>query len=639
VRRFSGSWLCWLALALACASPARWQEPLAEAASIDAAAWAADAAWLADPAREGRGLGTAGLDAAARFLAERFAEAGLEGGAAGGGFLQTFRMPVAIAVAEQRLTAGGRVLAPGRDFRALLASESGHFAGELVFAGHGIHDPATGWDDYARLDAEGAVLAVLDGRPSGPAFAERRGAALAERAAKLATARRRGARAVLFLPKGEDDGFSRPGGALPTAASAGVIALALSRRGAERLAALSGHALAEWVRRAETGEPLPLRVRVAGAVGVARREGEVANVIGRLPGGDPERAHEVVVVGAHYDHLGRGEFGSLSPAAGSEVHPGADDNASGAAGLVALARALAAGPRPARTLAFVAFTAEEAGLIGSARYVQALGAGQVVAASEARSEAKPSEVVGPEARSEAKPGEVVGPEARSEAKPGEVVSMLNLDMIGRLGEAGVSAYGAETAPAFADLVRRLAARRGLAVSFVDGSHGPSDHASFHAAKIPALFFTTGVHEAYHTPADRAEVLRAEGAARVLGLAADVTLALADVREAPRFAAVAPPPRPTAPHAGGGGPWLGTVPAFGAAGPPGARIAAVIPGSPAERAGLSAGDVIVSFAGASVASLEELAALLRAQSEGSEVAIEVQRGAERIELRAVLGRRP
>jgi membrane-associated protease RseP (regulator of RpoE activity) len=217
--------------------------------------------------------------------------------------------------------------------------------------------------------------------------------------------------------------------------------------------------------------------------------------------------------------------------------------------------------------------------------------------------------------------------------------MLDLDMIGRLGEGGVSAFGADTAPAFADLVRRAAARRDLAVSFVDGSHGPSDHASFHAARIPALLLTTGVHEAYHTPDDRAEALRANGAAQVLGLAADVALALADATERPRFADARPAPGSAASHAGGYGPWLGTLPDFGTAGSPGARIAAVVPGSPAERAGLRSGDVIVSFAGTQVASLEEFASLLFLQSEGNEVEIVVSRGDETIETRAVLGRRP
>jgi hypothetical protein len=605
--------------ALACAGPARWRGPLAEAAAVDAGAWAADAAWLADPAREGRGLGTPGLDAAARFLAERFAAEGLEPAAPAGGFLQPFRMPVSIAVTEQRLTLGGEALAPERDFHALLASESGSFGGDLVFAGFGISDPAAGWDDLARIRAEGAVLLVLDGRPSGSVFDERRGAAVAERAAKLASARRHGARAVLFAPAREADGPEAPAAALPTAPSAGVIALALARGAAERIARRAGGDLDEWVRRAEARAPSPLRrLHAAGVVEVARREGEVANVIGRLPGSDARLAHEQIVIGAHYDHLGRGAFGSLRAEARGEVHPGADDNASGAAGLIALARALASGPRPARTLVFVAFTAEEIGLVGSARYVESLGA--------------PTEVAS-EARSEPTRGF-----ASREANGVTTVAMLNLDMIGRLGAAGVTAFGADTAPEFADLVRRAAARRDLAVSFVDGSLGPSDHSNFHGARIPALFFTTGVHEAYHTPDDRADALRPDGATRVLGLAADVVLALADAPERPHFAEAPPAAHPAAPHAGGYGPWLGTVPAFGAGGPPGARIAAVVPGSPAERAGLAGGDVIVSFAGSEVASLEEFASLLALQSEGSEVTIVVRRGDERIEIRAVLGRR-
>jgi hypothetical protein len=377
-----------------------------------------------------------------------------------------------------------------------------------------------------------------------------------------------------------------------------VIALALSREAAARVAGRAGGGLEEWVRRAEAREPPSLRrLRATGSVEIARRDGEVANVIGRLPGADPRRAHEQIVIGAHYDHLGHGEYASLAPDRRGAVHPGADDNASGAAGLVALARALASGPRPARTLAFVAFTAEEAGLVGSTRYVESL------------------------------------------ATPDEVIGMVNLDMIGRLGEGGVTAFGADTAPPFADLVRRAAARRGVAVSLVDGSHGPSDHASFHGARIPALFFTTGEHAAYHTPEDRAEALRPDGAARVLGLAADVALALADAPERPRFAEAQATARLPASHAGSTRAWLGTVPAFGATGPPGARIAAVLPGSPAERAGLAGGDVIVAFAGNEVTSLEELASLLALQSEGSEVEIVVQRGERRIEMRAVLGRRP
>jgi hypothetical protein len=587
-----------LLLTLGCASPGAWRGALQAGPAVDAAAWQSEARWLADPAREGRGLGTAGLAAAAQHLAARFAEAGLAPGAADGGFFQTFRMPVAIEVAEARLALGAESLVRDRDYRVLLGSEDGRFAGPLVFAGYGIDDDAAGWDDWAGLEPKGAVVLVLDGRPDRPAFEGRRGAALGRRGAKLLAARERGARAVLFVPGAEASelALEDPMGAVPTRTASGVIAFALSRATAERVARCAGLELEALVRAAERRfRPALGAARAAGAVRIVRREGEVSNVIGRLPGGDPALAHEQVVIGAHYDHLGRGEYGSMRPAAAGEVHPGADDNASGAAALVALARAFAAGPRPARTLVFVAFTAEEAGLIGSAKFVEALG-------------------------------------------PNQVSSMINLDMVGRLGENGVTVFGSETAPGLRDLVRRSAERHALALAFEDGMHGPSDHASFHAARIPALFFTTGVHDAYHTPDDRSETLRADGTERVLGLVSDVALALANTRRELAFAGAA-----TASHAppsgeGGYGPYLGTVPAFGAAGVRGAKLAAVRPGSPAERAGLLAGDVIVEFAGSPIESLEEFATLLFAQREGESVRIVVQRGDRRIETDAVLGRR-
>lgn len=590
-----------LFVSLACAAPAPSAAPFAARAgpAVDGGAWLEDARWLADPTREGRGLGTPGLTASAQHLAARFAEAGLEPGAADGSFFQTFRMPVAIEIAEARLALGAESLVRDRDYRVLLGSEDGRFAGPLVFAGYGIEDAETGWDDWAGLDAKDAVVLVLDGRPDQAAFADRRGAALGRRGAKLVAARQRGARAVLFAPGSEEASelaSADPMGAIPTRTRSGVITLALSRDAVARVARHAGLELDALVRAAERRFRPPLGgARMAGAVRIVRHEGEVSNVIGRLPGGDPALAHEQVVIGAHYDHLGRGEFGSMRPDSAGEIHPGADDNASGAAALVALARAFAAGPRPARTLLFVAFTAEEAGLIGSTKFVETLA-------------------------------------------PDEVHSMINLDMVGRLGENGVTVFGAETAEDFAALVRRSAERRGLAVAFEDGLHGPSDHASFHAARIPALFFTTGAHDAYHTPDDRSDKLNADGAARVLGLVSDVTLALANTKRELAFAGAA-----TASHAppsaeGGYGPYLGTVPAFGAAEVRGAKVAAVRAGSPAERAGLLAGDVIVEFAGRPVASLEEFASLLFAQREGTSVRIVVQRGEERIATDAVLGRR-
>jgi hypothetical protein len=286
----------------------------------------------------------------------------------------------------------------------------------------------------------------------------------------------------------------------------------------------------------------------------------------------------------------------MRPGQVGEVHPGADDNASGAAALVALARAFAAGPRPARSLLFAGFTAEEAGLVGSAKYVEAL-------------------------------------------EPGSVVAMVNLDMIGRLGEGAVTVFGAETAAELSERVRRSARRRGVTLAFEEGAHGPSDHASFLAAGIPSLFFTTGAHEDYHSPDDRAEALDTAGAERVLALTADVVHDLANAPRAPVYVGPAAPSPSPQRGEGGYGPYLGTVPAFGAEGVAGAKLAAIRTGSPAERAGLRPGDVIVEFAGSQVTSLEDFAVLLMAQREGARVRIVVRRGGERVATEAVLGRRP
>jgi hypothetical protein len=587
-------------------------EPRADAARI-----AADVAWLADDAREGRGLGTPGLAEAARFLAEGFRAAGLEPGA-GGSFFQPFEMPVAIRVAEAALEIGGRRLERGRDFEALLSSDDGDLDLEVVFAGYGISDAQGGYDDYAGLDVTGKAVLVLDARPKGdvvPLEGSRTG--FLSRTYKLLNARNRGAAALLLAPSVADLA-GLPGGAgsevaNPTLSASGVVAVALSRSAAEGLVTRgAGESLAALQARIDAaGRPVsrPLRgTRARLRVAIERTRGEVANVVAVLPGSDPSLALESVVIGAHYDHLGHGAFGSLAPESRGEVHNGADDNASGTAGLLELARAFAAGPRPRRSLVLAAFTAEEAGLVGSARYVDAM----------------------PDAPARAGAATPGGPPART-------VAMLNLDMIGRLGEGGVTVFGAESSPGFRALVEEAVTGLPLRVAFEAGATGPSDQTSFAATGIPVLFFFTGTHAEYHTPRDDAGLVNAEGEAEVLRLVQRVARRLLDADAAPAFVA-APASPPGSPAGRGYGPYLGTVPAFG--GPPvqGVRLQAVRPGSPAELAGLRAGDVIVAFAGAPVRSLEEYAALLFNARAGEPVEVVVEREGRRIPLLATLAQR-
>ncbi len=567
---------------------------------------ARDVAWLADDEREGRGLATQGLADAARYVARGFEAAGLEPGGSDGSYLQGFEIPVAIRIEKADLSVSGVALERGTDFEPLLTSHSIAVETELVFAGYGISDAESGWDDYAGTDVEGRLVLVLDDRPQleEGALGGPRGARFLRRAYKIANARRHGAEGVLLAPAQDLVGLPANAGredANPLRQESEILALAISRATAALLVAAGGGASLEdrQAAIADAGSPasaLLTGVLVRAEVLIRRDPGTIENVVGILPGSDPALAGETVVIGAHLDHLGRGEYGSLAPDRRGEVHNGADDNASGTAGLLALARALAAGPPTRRSVALVAFTAEEVGLAGSAHYV-----------------------------------------AHPEVPITDTVAMVNLDMIGRLEGAPITVFGAESASGFEELVRAEGAPLGVDLSFAQGAFAPSDQTSFHAQGIPVLFFFSGTHGEYHTPDDDPERVDPEGIAAIAALVERVARRLADAPERPSVI------QAEAPAGGDGGargygPYLGTVPAFGGAPVRGVRLQAVRPGSPAEQAGLRADDVIVEFADAPVVNLEEFAALLFGLRAGERVEIVVERGSQRILTWAVLGQR-
>jgi hypothetical protein len=563
-------------------------------------------AWLADDAREGRGMASRGLKEAARYVAESFERAGLVPGGLDGSWYQSFEMAVAIRIEDAVLALGNESFERGQDFEAFLSSASGSLEAPVVFVGYGITDPESGWDDYAGIDTQDRIVLVLDDRPDveeGP-LAGTRGTRFLRRAYKVANARRHGAGAVLLAPS--ESGLSLPGNAghedaNPTRQATEALSLAVSRESAERLVAAAGgpglterQALIDELGRSNSAVLTGVRANVS--VRIGRDMQEVSNVLGRLPGSDPALADEVVLVGAHLDHLGHGEYGSLTPGRRGEVHNGADDNASGIAGLLELARALASGDAPRRSVLFAAFTAEEVGLVGSGYYV---GNPPVPLAS--------------------------------------TVTMINLDMIGRLADRQLTVFGAESADSFEDLVRDSADGIDLELSFAEGAFGPSDQTSFHAQGLPVLFFFTGTHSDYHTPEDDVDRVDAEGTARVVRLVERVVRGLADAPERPEVVRAEVPSR-VAGGERGYGPYLGTVPAFG--GPPvrGVRLQAVRAGSPAEHAGLRGQDVIVQFTGAPVANLEEFAALLFGARAGERVEIVFERDGQRVETSAILGQR-
>jgi hypothetical protein len=444
---------------------------------------AQDVAWLADDEREGRGIATEGLADAARYVARGFEAAGLEPGGSEGSYLQSFEVPVAIRVEKAELSVSGVALERGTDFEPLLTSRSTAVEADLVFAGYGISDDESGWDDYAGVDVEGRLVLVLDDRPQleDGALGGVRGARFLRRAYKIANARRHGAEGVLLAPAEDVVGLPANAGredANPMRQESEVLALAVSRAAARRLVAGGGASL-EARQAAIAAAPASVLlpgVRVRVAVENRRDRGAIENVVGILPGSDPAFDGEAVVIGAHLDHLGRGEYGSLAPERRGEVHNGANDNASGTAGLLALARALAAGPPTRRSIVLVAFTAEEVGLAGSAHYV-----------------------------------------AHPEVPVADTVAMVNLDMIGRLEGAPITVFGAESGRGFQDLVDSQGEHLGTEISFSQGAFAPSDQTSFHAQGVPVLFFFSGTHSEYHTPDDDPERVDVEGIATIAAL--------------------------------------------------------------------------------------------------------------------------
>lgn len=323
---------------------------------------------------------------------------------------------------------------------------------------------------------------------------------------------------------------------------------------------------------------------------------EAFNVVGRLEGAAPDRLPGVVVIGAHYDHLGRGGPGSLDPDSDA-VHNGADDNASGTMALIEAARSLASRrDRLRRDVVFVAFSAEERGLIGSSMFVHAPPGGLGMA---------------------------------------DVVAMLNMDMVGRLGEDALQVLGGESAEEWADIVGPACEQRALECILSGDGFGSSDHSSFFAADIPVLHFFTGAHSEYHRPTDDADLVDAGGAVRIVQLIVAVTEELTR-REA--TLSLVRSSEPPARQMLTGGARLGTIPDYAgpADGRSGLLLSAVRTDGPAERAGLRRGDLIVGIDDREIGGIDDFMAVLSEATPGERATVKVERDGELMEFEVIYG---
>jgi len=573
---------------------------------------------LASDEMDGRAAGSAGAAKAAEQIAGEFRKEGLRPGGEEGSYFQSFEVVTGIRLGKGNRLIGtipgpnpkSRTFGPMIDFVPFSFSENGEVETEIIFVGYGITAPEVGYDDYAGIDVKGKAVLAFTHEPrerdqAGP-FRRAEAFHYTTNRYKVINAREHGATAMLLVTdpnNHQDEGerlFSFMGASSSTS---GILAFSVNRLAADLLLSRSGTTLSRLQREIdERLAPKSFRVpemRISAKAVLARGQGTTANVVGILPGHDPVLKEEAVVIGAHYDHLGLGGENSLAPAAFNTIHPGADDNASGSAALIALARAFVAAGGARRTLVFVAFSGEEVGLLGSYYYVK----------------------------------HPVVPIERT-------VAMINLDSVGRMQDHRLYIQGVGSGEGLRSIVREASRGLGLDLTLRDDGFGPSDHTPFYARERPVLHFFTGPHLDYHRPSDTTDKINAEGLQLGATVAYRTAATIAD-RDAPiayRRTKGEPPRVESGERAAGYGPYFGSIPDFSESKVPGVLLGGVRPGSPAEAAGLKTGDVIVNFAGVAVKNLQDLTFALRTKRPGDRVEVTFVRGGKQQRVQAVLEQR-
>ena len=563
-----------------------------------------DVRTLAAPKMEGRGLGTKGIGLAADYIEGRLRGLGLQP-AFGKSYRQPFPVKMGVSLGSGNKLEG---VADG-DWTPLGFSSAGAFAGPVAFVGYGIDATPIGYNDFDGIDLKGKVALMLRYEPQEKddtsKFDGRKPSRWSAMRYKVLQARERGAVAVIFttgpmqdegkdkVPPLVNDGPESP---------AGIPVIQVKTSVAQRWLKTAGIDLAQYQKDVDADLKPRSRVldaRVSGLADVKPQFDNGENLVGVLPGRGALK-DEIVVLGAHYDHLGYGGEGSMKPNVRA-IHPGADDNASGDAGVLNAADLLRdslANATNRRTVYFALFSGEERGLAGSGYFAN-----------------------------------------HSPVPMDHIVAMVNLDMIGALRDDKITAFGTDSAAEWKALVDAAGAGSNLKITETGDGYGPSDQTSFYAAKVPVLHFFTGAHERYHTPEDVADPINFAGEARIVKVIAGVIAPLARGEVTPLYARASSAPAMQGDSRGYGA-YLGTVPDYSAmdATTGGVLLSDVRAGSPADKAGIKGGDRIVDIGGTRIENLYDMSYALQDHKPGDTVDIIVTRAGVRTTLRATLSTR-
>ena len=671
----AGLVICLLITPVCCAD-----NPDLSAAGSSTAQLQSDLSYLASDDLRGRSVTDDTIHQAADFIVRRMTEIGLKMDSVDGKPLQPVEVPVGSQIGDSESNfatfqipteASSDSLTPetqltlGNGFAPLaVGAENANVSGRLVFAGYGITAPKIGYDDYAEIDAQGAVVMILRKEPQladpDSPFNGTQNSRHAYFQTKITNAVKHGAVAVLIVndPKSIESaileererirqererqiaikeqlknlpeqavknrealrkkiarisdmlsemqldvaqarrgvmGLSEAG---PRNKTSGKIPVASIARdtASEILQQVAGAVLTDIEQKIDRDlSPQSLQLdptNVKLAVEIKPAIAQTNNVVGVLPGKGPLK-EQTLVVGAHYDHVGMGGFGSLAPGT-IAIHNGADDNASGTTALIGVARSIVQRLRDLashRTVVFIAFTGEERGLVGSQHYVD--------------HPLRPLD---------------------------STVTMINMDMVGRLRDNELTVYGTGTADKLNSIVDSANRKYKFDLYKVASGWGPSDHQSFYRAGVPVLFFFTGLHNDYHRPTDDSDKIDFGNLSRITDIVSDVTFQLAVRPDRPQYSetdrTVQIRRQVTA--------YLGlTLADFRGQ----VLVSGVSEGGPAESGGMKTGDKVSRLGKKSIRTSADVLDWLRERSPGDQVVVRVDRSGRMVDLNVKLGKRP
>jgi aminopeptidase YwaD len=543
---------------------------------------------LASDEFQGRKPGLPGDSLAARFIATKFSKAGVKL------LYNKGYQPVKLITGfkfgnENHLSSAKQSFSIGADYEPLFFSANKSFSGKLMVAGYGmtVNTDSLKWDDYQNQQADNNWVLIFDGLPAHLQTSKEAKKYSDIRSKVLNAIDHHAAGILIVTPDFNTRGAAKTVMFDKNSSPYSVPVLKIAQKTADLILdkKLSFSEIEEKIKQTRQPFVKMTDLTVKGEASVLPKITMTQNIVGMVPGTDASLSEEFVVVGAHYDHLGFGGAGSGSRMPDTvAVHYGADDNASGVAAVIELAEKFAHEKNNRRPIIFVAFTAEEFGLIGSKAFV-----------SEPPFSLKKANV------------------------------MFNFDMVGRLdSERNLTIGGVGTSLESQAMIDSLV--RGFNVKISKEGYGPSDHASFYGENIPVIYFTTGVHDQYHTPKDTydrinvsGEQLIIENAALLINEAANRNKKLTYQESGPKQGNQNRTDLKVT---------LGIIPDFAGSEKEGMRIDGVTPGKPATKAGLIKGDIIVAIDGKKVGSIYDYMARMKAYSPGDIITVDVMRGTEK-----------